>query len=156
MHLSNGTDGNGNFQPRKRIGLSNSDERRLRQLLRQKSPSEPWVEAQFVEICEKDSRGELVVRRMHDPAKFPPGGNRTKMVRCKICGILTPPNAMEDGSCLDHREVADWGQSPSAEAIRRIQFYFLKLTPLEMEPESTEALVQEIERHAGNRPTRHP
>jgi hypothetical protein len=119
-------------------------EQRLRAKLREKSPSEPWVEAQFIEITEFDERGDAIVRQIHNPRLFPPGGDQTAMVRCRVCGIFTPPNAMEDGVCLDHREGDDWGPSPSAQAIFALRYWNLRIDKAELLPESIAELQLEM------------
>src|SRR5947209_6173314 len=85
-----------------RAGLSRIEEDRLRQALRRAAPSEPWVEEQIKSFEDTDRRGKPIVYRYHDPSVFPPGGAETKMVRCPACKVLNPPNAMENGLCLDH------------------------------------------------------
>ena len=132
---------------RRRSGLSAVDEGRLRIELRKKAPSEPWVDVQFVDVPRKDERGNAVVCRAHDPGRFPPGGARTLMIACPDCGVITPPCAFEGGVCLDHAERANWGPSPSAEAIRALQWIHLRAPQIELEPESTAALKREIERY---------
>ena len=147
MHANNRIAGL-SLQPR-RIGLTVLAEARLRDALRRQSPSEPWVEAQFVQILETDEQGLPVVRRKHDTTIFPPGGPRTAMVRCKACGIFTPPTAMEDSLCLDHGDHEHWGPSPSAVAIRGLQYRNLRLPETDLPPDSTAALQREIEEHEG-------
>src|SRR6185437_7859436 len=119
-------------------------ETRLRAKLRANSPSEPWVEAQFIEVTEYDARGDAIVQQVHDPRVFPPGGDQTAMVRCRLCGIFTPPHAMEDGACLDHREPDNWGQSPSAQAIYAIGYWNLRIGETELLPESVAELQLEM------------
>src|SRR4051794_28644413 len=97
----------------RRTGLSRHEEARLRKQLRRTAPSEPWVEAQFKEVGDVDARGRPIVCRYHDPHVFPPGGADTAMVRCPRCGVFTPPNAIENGACLDHASHDGWGPSPS-------------------------------------------
>ena len=142
MHATNGMDGL--TIRRRRIGLTVLAEARLRDELRRRSPSEPWVEAQFVSVSETDEHGHPIVRRIHDTSVFPPGGARTAMVRCRVCGIFTPPPAMEEGMCLDHSDSDIWGPSPSAAAIRALQYRNLRLPKMELLPDSAEALLMEI------------
>jgi len=129
----------------KRVGgLSAEAERQLRDELRKHAPSEPWVEAQWIAVVERDERGHAVVRRVHDPTVFPPGGTQTAMIRCPECSIFNPPIAFENGLCLDHVEEGTWGPSPSAVAIRALQWRNLRLTESELPPESIAALREEI------------
>lgn len=125
-------------------GLSNADEQRLKQYLRRRSPSEPWVEAQIRSSVEMDEQGQTVIRRTHDRHAFPPGGAQTAMVRCAACRIFTPPQTLEHGNCLDHGDHRGWGPSPSAVAIRAHEFYQVRIPQIELEPESTEELKREI------------
>lgn len=126
-------------------GLSLAEEARLRAGLRRKTPSEPWVDEQLREVQTTNGRGQVVVRRRFDPSAFPPGGNKTKMVKCKTCGIPTPPNAIEDGECLDHREEGNWGKSPSAVALAALRYYHLIASdPLPLPPDSERRLRREI------------
>lgn len=136
-------------------GLNRLEETRLRQALRKTAPSEPWVDAQFVAISDFDERGRAIVRRMHDPSVFPPGGTRTLMIRCPKCGVLMPPHAFEKGVCLDHADHEGWGPSPSALAIAALQWRNLRLTQTPLEPESISALRAEIRQHAKNSPESH-
>ena len=130
-----------------RGGLSTNDERRIREKLRSRVPSEPWLDAQFFQRVERGQRGEWVVCRVHDPRLFPPGGAQTLMVRCPECLVFNPPMAFENGVCLDHADDAAWGPSPSAVAIRALQWRNLRITETELPPESTRALREEIKRH---------
>ena len=75
---------------------------------------------------------------------FPPGGKQTLMRRCDLCGVLTPPQTIEGGECLDHAQHIGWGPSPSADAIREAQRLHLRVRFTDLEPESTEALQKEI------------
>src|SRR5689334_9374048 len=77
--------------------LSAAQEARLKYKLRREAPSEPWVEAQFRTLQEECGNGKIVVRRIHDTSVFPPGGARTRMVRCAQCKVFNPPGAIEDG-----------------------------------------------------------
>lgn len=133
---------------KKTAGLTRDAERRLKLKLRAEFPSEPWLDAQFVEHLERDERGRQIVRRAHDPTRFPPGGNQTAMVRCPACKIFNPPNSFEDGVCLDHADEGAWGPSPSAVAIQALQWRNLRLPESELAPESTKALREEIQRQS--------
>jgi len=124
--------------------LSAAQEARLKAKLRRQSPSEPWVEAQFRTVQEESTSGKIVVRRIHDTSVFPPGGARTKMVRCADCRVFNPPGAIEHGKCLDHSEHEGWGPSPSAVAIRGLQYFNLRMAESELPPESAPALRREI------------
>ncbi|MDB5357954.1 MAG: hypothetical protein JWN24_4407 [Phycisphaerales bacterium] len=132
---------------KRQTGLTTLQENRLREKLRLEAPSEPWVDAQFHEVCDSDERGRVTVRRRHDPAVFPPGGAGTAMVRCPACGVLTPPVALEGGLCLDHAEHDSWGESPSAQAIRGLQLRNLRMDEAPLEPESQEALQKEVHQY---------
>lgn len=127
-----------------RSGLSSLQEQRLRQQLRRSAPSEPWVDAQFKTFEDADERGEPVICRCHDPRAFPPGGKHTAMIRCPACGVWTPPNALEQDICLDHSDHEGWGPSPSAVAIRGLQYYHLRIEESELPPETITALKGEI------------
>jgi hypothetical protein len=130
--------------PKRRVGLTPALEARLKAQLRRISPSEPWVEAQIKAVEEVDGSGRRVSRRYHDTGVFPPGGAKTAMVRCPTCGIYTPPGAIENEACLDHAEHAGWGPSPSAVAIRGLQYLHLRLAESELPSESISALRREI------------
>jgi hypothetical protein len=124
----------------------------LREQLRMRCPSSPWIDAQFKSIELTDDRGAKVICRRHDPSVFPPGGAKTLMRRCPSCEIFTPPNAFERGVCLDEREPIGsldsklgWGRSPSAVAIEKTRVRHGRLLALTLEPESTEALRREIQ-----------
>ncbi len=145
MYASNGLAGRSTKSRKIRAGLSREGEARLRKALRRQSPSEPWVEAQFRNVLERDARGQAIIRRFHDPTVFPPGGSRTAMIRCPACDIFMPPGAFEEGVCLDHAEHEGWGPSPSAEAIRGLQHRNLRLLETELPPESASALRREIQ-----------
>jgi hypothetical protein len=132
---------------KRRTGLTPMAEDRLRHELRRRAPSEPWVDAQFYTTERQDDRGETVVSRAFDPTVFPPGGDKTLMVECKICNILTPPYAFESGQCIDHADGGNWGPSPSAVAIRALQWRNLRLTEMELAPESATALQKEMLEH---------
>lgn len=125
-------------------GLTRLAEARLRQELRGHAPSEPWVDAQFVTIFARDERGRPIVRRLHDASVFPPGGEKTAMVRCPGCNVFTPPCAFEKGFCLDHADHGCWGPSPSAQAIAALQYRNLRLMESELPSESRRALQREI------------
>ena len=135
----------------RREGLSSTDESRLRARLRREAPSEPWVDAQFFNVESQDGRGQIIVRRFHNGRVFPPGGALTKMRRCRACGVFTPPGAFEKGVCLDHAEHGSWGESPSAHAIRMLQYRNLKMAQSDLPPESEAALRREIEAYQGKR-----
>jgi hypothetical protein len=105
----------------KHQGLTWYQARRLKCRLRSSSPSEPWVEAQIVVVDDADPHGNAIHYVLHDPSVFPPGGLETRMVRCRICGIYNPPNAMEGGCCLDHARHKGWGRSLSAKAIQAME-----------------------------------
>lgn len=124
------------------------EEARLRRRLRRTAPSEPWIDAQFASREAPDGRGGVVVHRVHLPGAFPPGGSQTAMRPCPRCGVLMPPIAFEDGICLDHAEPANWGPSPSAAAIRGLQYRNLRMPKLQLPPESTLALQAEIDAYA--------
>ena len=132
---------------KRRTGLSRVEEARLRAQLRQSAPSEPWVEAQFKTFEDRDPEGRAIVCYWHDPQVFPPGGQRTAMVRCPKCGVLTPPVAMEGGACLDHADHDSWGPSPSAVTIRQLQFYNLRMEESVLPPEDEASLRKEIHAH---------
>ena len=136
------------------VGLSIAQEQRLKARLRKVCPSEPWVEAQICDRLQTDSHGKPFVHRYHDPHVVPPGGTATAMVRCEQCRVWTPPHFFEGGICLDHSPHIGWSQSPSAQVFEALQFYRLKskTEQLELEPESTSALREEIEQyHTKNR-----
>jgi hypothetical protein len=126
-------------------GLSKLAEARLRRALRRTTPSESWVDAQFFSVV-KSTGDEQIVVRMHDPHSFPPGGARTTMKRCPLCGVMTPTFAFEGGICLDHAEKGNWGRSPSAMAIAALQHMHLRLVDTPLPSESTAALRAEIAR----------
>lgn len=132
-------------QRKRRTGLSEYTERRMKQALRRTTCSEPWVEAQFKSREGVDRDGRAVLYRYHDGHAYPPGGANTKMVRCPACGVFTPPNAMEHDRCLDHADHGGWGQSPSALAIRELQMRNLRLELEELAPEDLPSLRREIE-----------
>ena len=129
---------------RHRVGLSARDEQRLKARLRRAAPSEPWVEAQIKTADDVDQDGSELLYRYHDPHVFPPGGARTAMRRCPLCGIFMPPNAFEHDACLDHADHRGWGPSPSAAAIRALQMFNIRLECLELLPEDALSLRKEI------------
>jgi hypothetical protein len=129
---------------KRRVGLSLYHEDRLKRQLRESAPSEPWVEAQFITALDQDQEGEPIVYRYHDPRAFPPGGAETGMIRCPVCGIFMPPNAFEDGQCLDHADHSAWGRSPSAIAIEALQMRNLRLIDSPLPSEDISALREEI------------
>lgn len=143
-------------KPRKprRTGLSRVEEARLREQLRRQAPSEPWVDAQIKQREDVDSSGRPIVCRYHDPHVFPPGGRDTAMVRCPRCGVFTPPNASENGVCLDHARHDGWGPSPSAVTIAMLQMWNLRMFETELEPEDNASLLKEIRRHQCRRKKR--
>ena len=150
-----------NVQRPRRMGLSHVSEIRLREKLRRRCPSAPWVDAQFKTFTDRDERGQPIVYRYHDASVFPPGGTDTSMVRCPRCGVFTPPNAFENGVCLDHAEPAEvleahlgWGRSPSAVAIAALQFRNLRMIDKPLPPETTAALRSEIRREQKKRKRR--
>ena len=150
MHTANAIDGvtiQESAAAAGRTGLTALSEARLRARLRRRSPSEPWVDAQFIDVSGADERGQPVVRRIHDPAVFPPGGPDTAMVRCPACGVFTPPQTIENGVCLDHDEHVNWGPSPSAAAIRAMEYRNRRLPECKLARASTAALTREIRRH---------
>jgi hypothetical protein len=132
---------------RPRKGLSIWKEARLREKLRTTAPSEPWVEAQIKSSLDIHPNGCAYVYRYLDPTVFPPGGRETKMVRCPICNIFNPPNAFEDGQCLDHPNFDAWGPSPSALAIQKLQIFHGHDEYTELKPEDYRSLQREIERY---------
>ena len=135
---------------RPQVGLTWHQEQRLKRQLRDAAPSEPWVEAQIKTAGDVDGEGQPIVYRYHDPHVFPPGGEQTGMVRCPQCGVFTPPNAFETGACLDHADHRNWGPSPSAVAIRALQFFNLRLEEAELPPEDDSSLRREIKKFFKN------
>jgi hypothetical protein len=132
---------------KRRVGLTSYQERVLKDKLRPHTCSEPWVEAQFISANDTDKHGRPILYRYHDARIYPPGGPATAMVRCKVCGVFNPSNAMEDGQCLDHADEVEhggWGPSPSALAIGALQMRNLRLEVLTLEPEDAVSLRQEI------------
>lgn len=113
-------------------------------------PSEPWIDSTFRQVDDLDADGTPISVRYHDPrVQIPPG-----MIRCPRCGHATPPNAMEGRTCADCRR--EWeherhGPSPSAVAIRAIEYRFGRPDPVQhdagMLPESTSELAREIRRY---------
>jgi len=130
----------------RRTGLTAFEENRLKQRLRRVTCSEPWVEAQIKGTDDVDQDGRRILYRYHDPHVFPPGGADTAMVRCPTCGVMTPPNAMEHGRCLDHADHRGWGPSPSAVAIQALQMLNLRMEMPELPPEDVPSLRKEIRR----------
>jgi hypothetical protein len=129
-------------KPKRRVGRH--EEQRLKERLRKSAPSEPWVEAQIKAIEDVTEDGTAIIYRYHDPCVFPPGGQQTAMVRCPKCGVFTPPNTIEHGACLDHACHDGWGPSPSAVAITKAAQRKLRNTQLELLPEDTRSLRNEI------------
>jgi hypothetical protein len=132
-------------KPKRRVGLSAYQEQRLKDELRPEVCSEPWLEAQFKCADDTDETGQAILYRYHDPHVFPPGGAKTTMLRCPLCGVFVPPNTLEHGACLDHARHEGWGPSPSAAAIRGLQLFNLRMEDPELPPEDVEALRAEIE-----------
>lgn len=132
---------------KRRVGLTAYQEHHLKEKLRVFTCSEPWVEAQFRSTDDVDQDGTPIHYRYHDPHVFPPGGSKTAMVRCPRCGVITPPNAIEHGACLDHADHRGWGPSPSAVAIQGLQMMNLRLQEPELPPEDSASLRREIETH---------
>lgn len=135
----------------RRVGLTAYQEELLKRELRLTTPSEPWVEAQFQSSIDQDTDGSAIVYRYRDPHVFPPGGEKTLMVRCKHCQIFNPPNAMEEGQCLDHVENEGWGPSPSALAIAALRKYHLEIEETELPPDDAKSLRREIRRYLKKR-----
>jgi hypothetical protein len=127
-----------------RVGLSAREEDQLKRELRLTTPSEPWVEAQFSTNFDRDPKGLLVAYRYRDPHVFPPGGQKTLMVRCSECGIFNPPNAIEHGKCLDHAKHQGWGPSPSALAIEGLQRLNVRIEQEPLPAEDLRSLQEEI------------
>jgi hypothetical protein len=127
-----------------RIGLTQYSEVLLKEKLRKRSPSEPWVEEQIKTTDDVDADGKPILYRYFDPHAFPPGGEKTKMIRCPRCGIFNPPNAMEHGLCLDHARHQGWTPSPSALAFVRLQLLNAEIEACELAPEDTASLRREI------------
>ena len=148
MHASNATDGRTTHRRTKIGGLSIVEEDRLRAALRRRSPSEPWVEAQIVEVRQMGERGEIIVRRIRRSLGISAGRPSHRNDRFAICRIFTPPTAMEDDACLDHREDGNWGPSPFAVTIRA-EYYNLELVESELPPESQSSLIREIQEYGG-------
>jgi hypothetical protein len=121
-------------------------EDQIKRELRLTTPSEPWVEAQFRSVRDKETDGSEIVYRYRDPHAFPPGGAQTLMVRCAQCEVFNPPNAIEHGNCLDHAHHEGWGPSPSAIAIAALRKFNLALEHVELLPEDTRSLEREIQR----------
>jgi hypothetical protein len=130
----------------KRVGLTMAKEQRLKRELRKTTCSEPWVEAQIKTVIDRETPGgEAIVYRYRDPKAYPPGGAKTGMVRCPVCGVFTPPNAMEHEGCLDHARHDGWGPSPSALAFQALQHYNVTLEDhLKLAPEDAHSLHNEI------------
>jgi hypothetical protein len=131
---------------RRPVGLTHYQEEQIKRDLRLTTPSEPWVEAQIQTVVDQDTDGSPIVYRYRDPHAFPPGGERTLMVRCGECEIFNPPNAIEHGKCLDHARHEGWGPSPSAVAIAALRRYYLELDDLELLPEDSKSLQREIQK----------
>lgn len=143
-----------------RIGLSRLSEQKLKRKLRRIAPSEPWVEAQILGFLDHDAKGEEIVYRFFDVKAFPPPG----MVECPLCGRTVPPVSMETpdprvfvnqrrgdeshgARCMDCRPARVHqchGGSPSAQAIREIQYRNLRLDEVKLESEDASDLKEEI------------
>lgn len=134
------------YRDRNCQGLSQHREQMLKLRLRKSSPSEPWVEAQIVVVEDTDADGRPIRYRLHDPSVFPPGQEQTRMMRCRKCGVFTPPNAMEGGYCLDHSRHKAWGRSLSAIAIRALERRKVGIDFCPLLPEDAESLQLEIDR----------
>ncbi len=76
------------------VGVTPPEESRLRRHLRQKAPSEPWIDAQFRTLTDTTPAGQPITCRLHEPHLFPPGGPKTAMKYCRSCGRYTPPNSL--------------------------------------------------------------
>jgi len=129
---------------RRRVGLSHYQEARLKERLRERTCSEPWVEAQIAKASDRDANGQRIHYHYHDAKAYPPGGKQTLMVRCRICGIFTPPHAMEQGQCLDHAGQDGWGPSPSAVSIRKLERINAEPDYCRLAPEDIASLRREI------------
>jgi hypothetical protein len=154
MHPKSSGSGSSSAQlvrPR-RVGLNPYQADRLKARLRAASPSEPWVDAQFGTVVDEDEAGRQIIYHFHDPRVFPPGGADTAMIRCPECGILMPPNAFEDGRCLDHATHTGWGPSPSALAIAALERRHLALQFAPLEPEDAVSLRREIREYEAKLP----
>ena len=112
------------------------------------TPSEPWVDEQIKSALDITSNGCAFVYRYHDPNAFPPGGpENTAMVRCPTCNVYNPPNAFQDGQCLDHDNFDAWGPSPSALAIQKLQIFHGQDLYTDLLPDDYRSLQREIERY---------
>ena len=112
-------------------------------------PSEPWVDVHFAEIDDVDPDGEPISTRFFNRGakESPLNGAATEMVRCPLCGRLTPPQTTEGGACMDHqpdRLHAAYGSSPSAAAIRQLQYRNLRAEESKLPSDSKSALRREI------------
>lgn len=85
-----------------RAAILAAEAARLKARLRDSSPSEPWVEEQVQSVEESDADGQTLVRRLHQPGMFPPGGRETRMVKCDVCGVLHPPTIGGGPNCHEH------------------------------------------------------
>jgi len=121
-----------NRHPRR--GLTHHQETALKAKLRKSTPSEPWVEDQLKTALFPDRHGQPRIYRYHDPAVFPPGGPKTLMRTCPLCHVPNPPQTFDADQCFDHAEDLDfWGPSPSALAIEKLQFYYLRESNLDID-----------------------
>jgi hypothetical protein len=138
---------------RSRVGLCRYQEEQLKEKLRRCTPSEPWVEEQIVNVADVDADGNRIHYCYYNPKGFPPGGEKTLMVRCRICGTYTPPHAMEQGMCLDHAIPKGRGRSPSAQAFRKAaRLNFREEFKNDLAPEDTASLLREIEQYLQEHP----
>jgi hypothetical protein len=81
-------------QGMKRFSLTPVAESRLRCRLRRACCSEPWVDDQIRTLTDTAPDGEEIVYRFHNPHVFPPGGKKTGMRWCRVCGRFTPRPAI--------------------------------------------------------------
>lgn len=88
-------------QRRGRVGISSEQEAEAKLRLRGSPrvpgivPSEPWIDACFGYLTDRAPDGSLIEYRTFREENFPPGGEETAMVRCALCGRMTPPNSIE-------------------------------------------------------------
>jgi hypothetical protein len=137
----------GGKRRRQRVGLSVVEETRLKEKLLLTFPSAPWVDSTIKRFEDTKADGTTIVYRFHDPKSFPPAADTTPMVRCPECGRIVPPNSLEGGRCMDHQPARlhdAYGSSPSANCIRQLQHFNLRLDAYRLEPESKAALQREI------------
>jgi len=56
------------------------------------------------------------------------------MRTCPLCHVPNPPQTFDADQCFDHAEDLDfWGPSPSALAIEKLQFYYLRESNLDID-----------------------